>query len=78
MLVQRVAHVAVLNARLDLDRAPRIRRCDLLRDAAQECHVLVEQVVFEVADDEAQLDLGRVAVHEHRMHVTLALLRRLR
>ena len=45
---------------------------------AQELDVLVEQVVLEVADDEAELDLGRVARDHDRMDVALALLRRLR
>ena len=39
--------------------------------------MLVEQVVVEVADDEAQLDLGRVARDEHGVDVALALLGRL-
>src|ERR1700730_13778178 len=56
MLLERVSHVAVLDAGLDLDRAALVGRRDLARNPAQELDVLVEQVVLEVADDESQLD----------------------
>ena len=78
MLLQRVAHVAVLDERLDVDRAALIGRRDLGGDRAQELDVLVEQIVLEVAHDEAELDLGRVARDHDGMDVALALLRRLR
>jgi hypothetical protein len=37
-----------------------------------------EALVVEVADDEAQLDLGRVTLHEHGVDVSVASLGRLR
>src|SRR4029079_11509757 len=49
VLLQRVAHVAVLDEGLDLDRAAVVRRGDLAGDGAQEVDVLVEEVVLEVA-----------------------------
>ena len=64
--------------RLDLDRAALVGRRDLGGDRAQELDVLVEQVVLEVAHDEAELDLGRVARDHDGVDVALALLRRLR
>ena len=70
--VERVAHVPVLDPALDLDRAARLGGRRLLGEAAQEGDVLGEPLVLEVADDEAQLDLGGVAVDEHGVDVALA------
>ena len=75
--LERVAHVAVLDSVLDLDRAARLGRGDLLGDAAQDGDMLVEAVVLEVANDEAQLYLRRVALDDDRMDVALAALGRL-
>jgi len=78
VVLERVAHVPVLDLRLDLDRAALVGRGNVRRDPAQELDVLVEQVVLEVADDEADLHLGRVAGDHDRVDVALALVRRLR
>ena len=78
MLLERVAHVAVLDARLDLDRAALVGRRNLRGDRRAGTRCAIEQIVLEVADDEAQLDLRRVAGDHDGMHVALALLGRLR
>src|SRR4029079_14919720 len=75
--LERGARVAVLDAVLDLDRAALLGGADLFREAAQERDVLGEEVVVEVADDEAQLDGRRVALDEDGMDVAVALVGRL-
>src|SRR5207247_2360063 len=77
VLPQRVAHVAVLDERLDLDRAALVGRRHLRRDRAQQLDVLVEHVVLEVADNEAQLHLRGVAGDHDRMQEAFALIGRL-
>src|SRR6266581_3314905 len=71
MLQERVAHVAVLDERLDLDRRAIVLRRDFPRKLTEVLHIRVELVVLEVAHDEAQLDLWRVARDESGMHVPL-------
>jgi hypothetical protein len=75
---ERVSHVAVLDLRLDLDRAPRVRGRDLRGDPLQQLDVLLEQVVLEVADDEAEVDHRAVARDQDGVDVSLPLVRRLR
>src|SRR3954447_4973492 len=48
MPLKRVAHVAVLDEGLDLDRATLVGRSDLGGDLPQEVDVLVEEIVLEV------------------------------
>ena len=76
-LLERGARVAVLDAVLDLDRAARLGGADVVGEAGQEGDVLGEAIVVEVAHDEAQLDLGRVALEEHGVNVSLPPLGRL-
>src|SRR4051794_41294881 len=47
VLLQRVAHVAVLDERLDLDRATVVARRNLRGDLPQEIDVPVEEIVLE-------------------------------
>src|SRR5579884_292623 len=75
--LDRLARVAVLDPLLDLDRAARLDGAHLVGKSAQERDVLRQPLVVEVTDDEAQLDLRRVALDHDRVHVSVAAFRRL-